>query len=1178
MKEHMFAIAAVVLGANAAMFAQTVTIGSTGYGSIQAAINAAQPGDIIELSSGAFGAAETNALVMNGKTNITIRGAGPLATTFMPASMINHRLNPSPSNPTSTPWAYAGGGYWPKPSNNFSDTPVPASSEPWRPYVYVANSVGITLEAIGFDFASVTGTNRNGNNVAITGVLAHNIDSLLLTNVSLRGLSTENNYNQEIMLALVNDAAPYSPTNKGSITIRNCDFYNINRGGVRARFFVDVDIFDTNIQKSPNSDTLANAVGIDSLADLSFVNSLVSGFQNPFQIWQSTAFIINDTYRWPGHDSWVGAPPTQTVDIVNSTISEAYFGIWIGSGGWSLRELVLNVTNSYIINNRGSGVAILVNDANHYTNRSSTINIDNTEISGNGFGSGSYGFGIWHGPSMARNTLNVRGSTFYNNNLYDYRGIESISADGRLSLNMTGNSFAGTNTLRVAGGSSTYNISGNYYGEANPDIMNEWEEITPVPVITNIYTDAARTITRDVLAVCSTCPYTTVEAATAAATGDDLIYVFDAPAITGSVSIDSDRTMWTRSGIIVSNSGEIVIDAGITLTLDGVDLTGPINISTNTIGIILNQAPELQPDASSLFVRGVVAWTPCFVDVYALLSPTNSSPVGNTTNGWAVMQKLNDVGMNLGSVSGLITNLNSNAVYHVQLVGVVSTNLPGTPRTLDDPKSRWTANLNNCDKDANYWCGWTTGIHYTGLVAYASTDNGNGGFLLEDGDTLWNDNAPLGYPAGSPATITWGELRALIEAGENQPGIYSSPLEAVAIPLDDPRSVWYPYLWDNQKNACGFGDNWQFWGVPFSYSDLTNAYHTNACFAVGNLTLYSPTFSDWSDYDKLAAEVASFGNEVRLVENPPLPCEGLPNIYGERMTLRLIKEVDVPDLLSEGTVGATNLTVSVEVDVGQTVTVNVYQGELSDTPYDAEVATSSSTPSFDGLLDADGRWYVQTIRNSSAGSTTNEFGVERRTYQPDSFYLISMSWDFSGTNNTMGGALGIELANGLLSPGFGEEGDQIYVANTNLTWTIYEWDGSAWSGLGGASLSMPINPKQSFWLRTSAAGGERTATYRARASTGGQSLELVANIWNNISWPLPFGRSQAQGWGFPVTRGASTSRNADQLRIGNQVMFLDTAGQWRYTVRPNALATNVLTPGMTFQYRPKVSGFTWTVE
>jgi hypothetical protein len=1167
--------------------AQTVTIGITSYTNLQAAINAAQPGDTVQLSSGIFGATETAAIVVDGKTNITIRGQGMFQTTFRPAS-VNYRLNPNSSNPSATPWAYAGGGYWPKPSSSFDDVPVPASSEPWRPYIYVANSEDVRIENMGFDFSTVTGTNRTGGtrNVAIVGMLAHNITGMVISNVSLSGLTTANDINQETMLALVNDADPYSPANKGTIDIVDSDFYNVNRGGIRARWFVDVHVRNTKVQKSPSSDTLSNAISLDSLVDFTFENSLISGFANPFGIWQSTAFLINNNYRWPGHDGWVGPPPAQTVNIINSTVSEAYYGVYV-LGSWTRRELTINITDSVIADNRSSGIHFIPNDANYYADSSTTMNIDNSEITGNGYGDNAFGAGILHGSSHPRNLLNVTGSVFADNNNFDYRGVASVSSNGTMSLNMTCNVFEGVNRLRVVNhGESIYNISGNYYGEANPDIMSRWVETVPVPVITNILTAADCTAKRRVLTVCDTCPHTTLGSAVAAATGDDLIYVFSTPTVTSTLTISTNRTMWTRDGIIIEGAGDLVINEGAVLTLDGQAIAGPVTINTSTVGVLINQAPLLQADATSLMVRGLVAWTPCFVDVYALLSPTNSAPVGNTTNGWAVVQLLNPaMGMNVGSVSGMITNLSSNVTYAVQLVGIVSSNLPANPRGLTHPSmGKFAVNVNNCDKNANFWCGWRTSQHYTQLVVYASTTNSTGGFWLEDGDTVWNDDAPLGYPAGSPTTITWGALRALVDAGENMPGLYDSALAPVAIPLDDPRSQWRVYLSPSQANACGFGnDRWAIWNTLFYYSDLTNAFHTNACWATGNVTLYSVHFSDWSDYNKLVNEIAIYGNEVRLVQNPPIPCAGSPNIYSARLNIRLVKEVDVPDILSAGTVGATDIIIDVEVDDGQTVRVDVYQGELgTNTPFATTTLTTTGSPEFADLLTEDGRWYVVSTRSIEGGEASQEFGVERRTYQPNTDNLVSMVWEF-GTGNTMNGRLGEELSNGLLNPGFAQNRDRVFVRSVTGVWMQFEWTGIEWVASAGNpddSLDIAIDLNRSFWIRTSSDGSDRVAIYRARPRNVTQGVSIAAGDWVTLAWPLPFNRTEAQGWGFPRQHGSDNILSADWLFFADTftLLYLGGDGRWRYAASQNVVGDTItIRPGGSFLYRtpPGRPTFTW---
>lgn len=1165
----------------------TITIGSTSYSSLQAAINASQSGDVIQLGAGTFGSAETNAIVMTGKTNVSIRGQGIFATTFSPAA-VSRRLNPSSSNPLSTPWAFAGGGYWPKPSNTFDDVPNSTNTEPWRPYIYIANSTGVKIENIGFDFASVTGTNRAGNNVAISGILAHNITGMVFSNVSVRGMSTLNNINQETPLAFVNDSAPYSVTNKGTVSIFNGNIYNPNRG-VRARWFVNLTIRNTLIQKSPLSDTLASALGIDAVTDLTFENSLISGFNNPFNIWQSTAFLINNNYKWPGYEAYINSPPTQTVNIVNSTISDAAYGLYI-VGSWTPRALVVNITNSIVKDNTISGIYVTPGDAVHFSQNRTTVNIANTEISGNGSKS-STGSGIWHGPDYPRNSMNITGSTFTNNAVYDYYAAQSINSNGTLSVFMRNNRFGGANTLRIyLPGTSTYDVSGNYYGSSNPDIMDKWLETVPVPAITNIYTDFNLTSTRRTLAVCPTCPFTSLSAAVSSAVGDDLIYVFDAPVLTNTLTIASNRTIWTRSGISFTNAGAITVNSGRVLTLDGVDITGPITITTNTVGILTQSAPVFQANGTSIEVRGTVAWTPCFVDVFALVSPTNTAPAGNQTNGWTIVRKLTTFGMRTGNVSGLITNLASNVTYTVQLVGIVSTNLPATPFGLTHASmGRFAVNVNNCNKTADYWCGWRTGQHYTQLVAYASTTNSSGGFWLEAGDTVWNDDAPLGYPAGSPSTITWGSLKALVDAGQNMPGLYVNPLPRIPIPLDDPRSIsWNVYL--NNANQCNGSPlvppgqeswgQWKLWQVLFSYADLTNAVRTNACFAAGqgNITLYNNTFSDWSDYNKLRNEVNLYGNEIRLTQSSPIPCAGAPNIYSSRRNVRPIGEVAVTDVITGGTTNSaavSNINVNVQVDAGQTVTVNVYSNQISGVPFASVTLTNSGTPSFDSLLTVDGLYFIQTIRTSSDGTSTNSFAVNRRTYAPNSTFQVGMAFDF-GVSNTMGGELGIQFGNGLRTPGLGEQRDSVYVQNTNGIWRTFEWTGSGWVGLAGASTNERINASQGFFLITSPLGTNRVAIYRAVASAGGISVNIPSGLTLR-TWPLPFSRTQLQGWGFTGATRSDNMNSADQITMDGRTMFLKRDGRWYYNNSPSTVATNLMTPNKTFHYRARAA-FTWTPQ
>ena len=288
-----------------------------------------------------------------------------------------------------------------------------------------------------------------------------------------------------------------------------------------------------------------------------------------------------------------------------------------------------------------------------------------------------------------------------------------------------------------------------------------------------------------------------------------------------------------------------------------------------------------------------------------------------------------------------------------------------------------------------------------------------------------------------------------------------------------------------------------------------------------------------------------------------------------------VSEVVSGDLENNGG----DLELDVEVAAGQTLTVTVRQGTLTGSAVSSNVS-ASTVITFANLLDSDGTRFVSVVREEDDDSSTNIFALVRKTYQPDMWYLISMVWDFAA-GNTMVGALGAQLGNGLYDGAGFEEADAIYTLDASGNWDQFTWGGLAgWQAGSGADVHATLDPLASFWLKTSAGGGARQAVYAAKARTGSQ-VTAVPVGWSTLAWPLPYNRTEVQGWGFPRANGASSWTASDLLYIVDTGVFLQlkTDGRWYAIGSATPASTVTLTPGMSFLYfNSSAAAFDWTVS
>lgn len=292
--------------------------------------------------------------------------------------------------------------------------------------------------------------------------------------------------------------------------------------------------------------------------------------------------------------------------------------------------------------------------------------------------------------------------------------------------------------------------------------------------------------------------------------------------------------------------------------------------------------------------------------------------------------------------------------------------------------------------------------------------------------------------------------------------------------------------------------------------------------------------------------------------------------YSPARTFELVQETGEDDIAATG-VAQENVTISVQVGAGQTVTVTAYQDSL-DGWSTQKVVSATGDIQFEDMLTVDGTWIVVIERDVDGEINTQQFGVERRTYQPNSWYLISMIWDFS-TGNTMGGALGTALSDGLVGSTIGDR-DTLYAPKAGGDWEQFSWDGSLWDE---GNTALPLDPLASYWLNTCGEPGERVAVYVAAAGTGVRSISVPSG-WSTLAWALPNARTEAQGWGFPRSHGANSWTASDLMLIMETGEFLQMkpTGRWHRIGQSAPAADVTLNPGSAFIYFNMNGAFNWT--
>jgi hypothetical protein len=314
MKKTLFVTFLIVLLGMYGLWANTLQVPGN-YPSIQAAIDAANSGDVIEIS--VLGSPYNETLNIYGKNNLTIRG-------------INNGGYPIIKPSTVTDWNYY----------SYSDGKKTA--------IRIVESNNITIENIVLDCDLVKDNGYSGILYANStgGVFSHNV---------FRNMSTSQSPNEDVMIYARADS-PYTAVDRATLTLNYCDLYDTGKVALSTNNYIDTSVDHCNFYKTTEAYGLG--MGICSSSSASITNSEFHGFNLNENDNLPTAIYIDNlgTQNENGVD--------KTVTIQNCEIYNCQAGIIAGNliyfdnsnNNVGDVDIILNIIENNIHDNNLSGI------------------------------------------------------------------------------------------------------------------------------------------------------------------------------------------------------------------------------------------------------------------------------------------------------------------------------------------------------------------------------------------------------------------------------------------------------------------------------------------------------------------------------------------------------------------------------------------------------------------------------------------------------------------------------------------------------------------------------------------------------------------------------------------------------------------------------------------------------
>ena len=331
------------------------------YTTIQAAIDAASPGDTVNVAAGTY----DEPLNIEGRTNISIVGEDK-NTTIIKSS-------------TSLGWGYPPGGSY---------------GETRQTMIRVVGSTDIDFSNFTFDFSLMKTAVPGIDYVSgiwywsSTGTINNNI----LKDIGILDDVTKVSLQEHTIYVRAMTEGGYSHATRADVYITNNEFINTGRTGVNTHDYVNVAIDDNLFHKdapynssgSPYDLGYAREVGSESIGTVTY--NTIYGYEEG-EDWTSAGIYIENAFT----DDVPTPGFTKNVSIEGNEVYNSEVGVVLGCESTLHGEvsIVIAFSNNNIHDNRLEGVRVVDHDAGDGS--SVTVNAQNNTITNNG----DYGYNIF---------------------------------------------------------------------------------------------------------------------------------------------------------------------------------------------------------------------------------------------------------------------------------------------------------------------------------------------------------------------------------------------------------------------------------------------------------------------------------------------------------------------------------------------------------------------------------------------------------------------------------------------------------------------------------------------------------------------------------------------------------------------------------------------------------------